>query len=780
MVTSANVSNKLNVSDTAAMLNPYASKTSTIAGLATKLNVADTAAMLSGYLTSANVSNKLNVSDTAALNPYASKTSTIAGLSGYLTSANVSNKLNVSDTAAMLSGYLTSANVSNKLNVSDTAAMLNPYASKTSTIAGLATKLNIADTAAMLSGYLTSANVSNKLNVSDTAAMLNPYASKTSTIVGLATKLNIADTAAMLSGYLTSANVSNKLNVSDTAAMLNPYASKTSTIAGLATKLNIADTAAMLSGYLTSANVSNKLNVSDTAAMLNPYASKTSTIAGLAAKLNVSDTAAMLGSYVTAIGSALNYKENTINKSTDINLGTSDVLFPSQKAVKTYVDTHVSGSPTPNATTTLTGTIQLSGDLGGTGTNAMSPVISDAAITTIKLADYAVNTNKILDAAVTDAKIATVSGTKVTGNIPGKALNITGVVAVANGGTGLSSLGSASQQIRVNAGGTQLEYFTPTAGSGGGMSTLNGVAAADQSFETGNTGGDFNISSAGSIHTFSIPDAGPTARGLITPNSQSIGGNKTFTDNFQLNSELRLASPGGTIKWQLFPSGDDLVFHESSPADVDQLTIRSGGNLSGAGNADFGGTVSAGTLTAGGNITAGADATITGEVKANSFSTYLGSSTDFLKADGTLDGNTYVTASDVYSSYLSLVDGGTLLAPLTGTTATFNQLVAGTVTYPTADGATGQVLTTNGSGTAAWVSAAPMEVADELTASVAQTSFSLSKAPSVNSKVKMYINGKRISNTAYTVAGSTLSYNAANNGSYVLTATDMVQFDYYY
>lgn len=33
-----------------------------------------------------------------------------------------------------------------------------------------------------------------------------------------------------------------------------------------------------------------------------------------------------------------NNKENTANKSTDVNLGTSDTLFPTQKAVKDYVD----------------------------------------------------------------------------------------------------------------------------------------------------------------------------------------------------------------------------------------------------------------------------------------------------------------------------------------------------------------------------------------------------------------------------------------------------------
>ena len=44
----------------------------------------------------------------------------------------------------------------------------------------------------------------------------------------------------------------------------------------------------------------------------------------------------------------------------------------------------------------------------------------------------------------------------------------------------------------------------------------------------------------------------------------------------------------------------------------------------------------------------------------------------------------------------------------------------------------------------------------------------------------MYINGVRISNSAYSITGTTLTYNATNNGAYSLTASDRIQFDYYY
>jgi hypothetical protein len=93
------------------------------------------------------------------------------------------------------------------------------------------------------------------------------------------------------------------------------------------------------------------------------------------------------------------------------------------------------------------------------------------------------------------------------------------------------------------------------------------------------------------------------------------------------------------------------------------------------------------------------------------------------------------------------------------------------------------VLTTSGSGTLTWTSASSVlvrEVANEFTASVGQTAFTLTETPSVNSKVKMYINGIRISNAAYTVSGTTLTYIPASNANNTLSSGDRIQFDYYY
>lgn len=100
-----------------------------------------------------------------------------------------------------------------------------------------------------------------------------------------------------------------------------------------------------------------------------------------------------------------------------------------------------------------------------------------------------------------------------------------GDILIATGTTTLSKLaiGTATQQLRVNAGATALEYFTPTAA----INSLNGLTATTQTFATGTSGSDFNISSTTSTHTFNIPSASASARGLVTTGAQIFEGVKT-------------------------------------------------------------------------------------------------------------------------------------------------------------------------------------------------------------------------------------------------------------
>jgi len=109
----------------------------------------------------ANIGLKLNISDTATmLSPYARSYSVVK----------------YTDTASMLSPYYrtatATASLALKLNISDTATMLSSYYNKTVTDSKLALKVNYTDTSTMLSPYQRAYSA---MKYTDTSTMLSPY-----------------------------------------------------------------------------------------------------------------------------------------------------------------------------------------------------------------------------------------------------------------------------------------------------------------------------------------------------------------------------------------------------------------------------------------------------------------------------------------------------------------------------------------------------------------------------------------------------------------------------
>jgi hypothetical protein len=168
----------------------------------------------------------------------------------------------------------------------------------------------------------------------------------------------------------------------------------------------------------------------------------------------------------------LTLKEDLTNKSTAADLGassTSDEKYPSQKAVKTYVDNQVATATIADASSLNKGKLQLAGDLAGT---AAEPLIATGAITSAKILDQTIATADIADLAITDGKIGGIAGTKVTGNIAGNAANVTGTVTVSNGGTGATDLTGYVKGNGTNAMSTVSSI--PVADVSGAVRKVNG------------------------------------------------------------------------------------------------------------------------------------------------------------------------------------------------------------------------------------------------------------------------------------------------------------------
>jgi hypothetical protein len=173
------------------------------------------------------------------------------------------------------------------------------------------------------------------------------------------------------------------------------------------------------------------------------------TTAQLASKANTSDVTTSLAT-----------KEDISNKS-NAALGTSTILFPTQNAVKTYVDAQISNATIADADATTRGKIQLAGDLAGTATSPSvvklrgTPISSVAPSTAGHVLTYDVNGNAIWAAPTNSAN------------------TISGVVPVANGGTGLSSVPANGQILIGNGSGFTLA--TLTAGTGITITNTSGT-----------------------------------------------------------------------------------------------------------------------------------------------------------------------------------------------------------------------------------------------------------------------------------------------------------------
>lgn len=109
----------------------------------------------------------------------------------------------------------------------------------------------------------------------------------------------------------------------------------------------------------------------------------------------------------------------------------------------------------------------------------------------------------------------------------------TGAVTVQNA--------SSSTLLTMEAGSNYTFILTDNTTTAGvwdveAQKTLNALTATAQTMVAGTSGTDFAVNSSGSTHTFNLPSASGSARGVVTTGAQTLAGVKTFSSAPNLSS----------------------------------------------------------------------------------------------------------------------------------------------------------------------------------------------------------------------------------------------------
>jgi hypothetical protein len=146
----------------------------------------------------------------------------------------------------------------------------------------------------------------------------------------------------------------------------------------------------------------------------------------------------------------------------------------------------------------------------------------------------------------------------------------------------------SSRTITMHTEGVHLSEIVTTFSTG--ITSINGLTDQTQVFTVATTGTDFTINSSVNTHTFAIPDASDTARGLITTGNQTLKGIKTFGNGVSAGEIRFLEGSGSGTNFVALKSpatlGADLslTFPNTTPGSGQTLVSDGSGVLSWSSN----------------------------------------------------------------------------------------------------------------------------------------------------------------------------------------------------
>ena len=137
-----------------------------------------------------------------------------------------------------------------------------------------------------------------------------------------------------------------------------------------------------------------------------------------------------------------------------------------------------------------------------------------------------------------------------------------------------------------------------------GLQSLNALSKQVQYFAVGTSGTDFNISSSVDTHTFNIPNADSSARGLVSIGTQSFAGVKTFLNDAVING-VNIGKGGGGVASNTMVGLNALFGNTSGLNNTATGNLALAANTTGDGNSAFGNSSLAANTTGSNNVAFG-------------------------------------------------------------------------------------------------------------------------------------------------------------------------------